>query len=252
MWVNHSQRAIALLVLVLAPGCALFAGKAKGPEEVHDLVGSIERVYVDSELARERTSSAVTALESIASQDFGDDSPAAYADFVARVEAAEEAAEQLSDSIDPMKDASRPVFDKWEDEIKQFSSASMRARSEDRLAETRKRYDEIVDAADRAVETLAEVNQGLRDHALFLSHDFNAQSINAIQADVRTLASRARELELSLETCMTAARGYVENSALPETAPLAASSNEASVSSQGEKEPAETEVKKVSTGRDRP
>ena len=68
MWANHSQRSIALLVLVLAPGCALFAGKAKGPEEVHDLVGSIERVYVDSELARERTASAVTALESIASE----------------------------------------------------------------------------------------------------------------------------------------------------------------------------------------
>ena len=252
MWVFRPRLNAALIALILAPGCALFGTKAKGPEEVHDLVGSIERVYVDAELARERCASAMTALETIASQDFGDDSPAAYADFVARVEAAEEAAAQLQDSIDPMKDAAKPVFDKWEDEIKEFSSDSMRARSEDRLAATLKRYEQIVESADRAVETLEEVNEGLRDHALFLSHDFNAASLGAIQADVRTLASRARELDLGLETCMTAARSYVETSALPETAPLRAPESDTTVADDEKTTEGKPRVEKVSARQDRP
>ena len=54
-----------------------------------------------------------------------------------------------------------------------------------------------------------------RDHAAFLAHDLNATALDEIQAEVKTVAKTARELDRNMETCQAAARAFVEQSALP-------------------------------------
>ena len=96
-----------------------------------------------------------------------------------------------------------------------FTSLELRLRSQTRLMATRERYNAILVAVDPAQPSFDGFNKNLRDHALFLGHDFNAGSVSQIVEDVRMLTVRVAELDITLDACQEAARGYLEASALP-------------------------------------
>lgn len=96
-----------------------------------------------------------------------------------------------------------------------FASENMRERSRDRLNATRGRYDEIVKEVEPTLVSLQEFNQGVRDSALFLGHDFNADALQMIAKEVSTLDTLAADLDGALGRCLQAARNYVESAALP-------------------------------------
>ena len=71
----RKQPAHVLSVAILIAGSALTScassSISQGPAQVDDLVSWIERVYVESELARERANAAVTQLEAILAAEGG-------------------------------------------------------------------------------------------------------------------------------------------------------------------------------------
>ncbi|MHC4956142.1 MAG: DUF2959 family protein, partial [Planctomycetota bacterium] len=202
------------------PGCQYFEKKTRGPKQVNDLVGSIELVYAESEVARERAMVAVGSLQKLAANDLGEDPAETFAEFVDLLERSEEQAEQLRATIGPMKEAAAPIFRQWRNDIRAFNNEKMRERSEARFDLTRERYDAILAALESAQEKYDAVNKSMRDHALFLSHDFNHDSIDMVKDDVKDVGAVATELDSKLDACMEAARIYVEATALPVTASM--------------------------------
>ena len=196
---------------------------------MNDLVGSIERVYVDAELSKEKARAAISELESIAAADFEGDAMAAYGKLMVAIDASSKQADQLRASVEPMKASAKPVFDQWAKDLEEFSSPDMRMRSQVRLEATRQRYDAVVAAVEPAQATYDVFNQGLKDHALFLSNDFNPAALAAIQDDVKNLARLASDLERQLDESLLATRAYVETAALPMTRPRAAMDDRARV-----------------------
>ena len=241
MRLSNNLRGSALLLALVLPGCAyvseFFSDEPSGPGEVNDLNGSIERVYVDAELAQATVRDAVASLEGMMDGDLGEDPAATYIAFVERLDGSEKQAEQLRDSIDPMNDNAERVFKQWEQNLREFTSPTMLKRSEQRLEATRARYEKVREAAESAHEQLVEVNQTMRDHALFLGHDLNAGSIEAVKADLREMSGDAGKLDSSLSLCMETARSYVEASALkvneqPEAAATVAKTEEKSADAE--------------------
>jgi len=245
MRLPKKTRASALLLALFLPGCAyvsdFFSDEANGPGEVNDLNGSIERVYVDAELAQATVRDAVASLEGMVDGDLGEDPAATYTAFVERVDSSEKQAEQLRDSIDPMNKNAERVFKQWEQNLREFTSPTMLKRSEQRLEATRTRYEKVREAAERAHEQLVEVNEAMRDHALFLGHDLNASSIEAVKADLREMSGEAGKLDSSLERCMESAREYVAASALKVNQPQDAAATVA----KSEEKSADAEQPKV-------
>ena len=80
---------------------------------------------------------------------------------------------------------------------------------------TRGRYDAIVAAVEPAQVSLDAFNKGLRDHALFLSNDFNPASLAALKDDVKNLSNLASSLDKQFDECLLATRAYIETAALP-------------------------------------
>ncbi|MDH3590657.1 MAG: DUF2959 domain-containing protein [Planctomycetota bacterium] len=197
-------------------GCSIFSGSNNdGPAQVNSLVGSIERVYVDAELSRERVKIALQALQAIADADFNEDAVTSYTLFVTAIEESEKQADRLRDAVEPMKKSAGPVFAQWEDDLGQFTSESMKQRSQARLDATRARYDAIVAAVDPAQEQYDAFNQALRDHALFLANDFNPSALKEIRAGVVELTDQATGMDAGFDTTMLASRSYVQSAALP-------------------------------------
>ena len=91
------------LLLAAAPGCGtmekLFSSDDGGPEQVNELVASIERVYVNSELSKEKVRVALDALGAIAASEYKGDALHAYTKLDAAVTDSEEHAETLRASV---------------------------------------------------------------------------------------------------------------------------------------------------------
>lgn len=215
----RKQPAHVLSVAMLIAGSALTScassSISQGPAQVDDLVSWIERVYVESELARERANAAVTQLEAILAAEYEDDAVQAYTRFVEALRRSEAQAERLTQQVEPMREAAQPVFDNWAASIEKFQSETMRKRSQSRLEATRQRYESILFAIEPTQTTYAKLNASLRDHALFLGNDFNPTAVEAIEEDARALITLARQLDTGFEKCLSVTRAYVEAAALP-------------------------------------
>lgn len=194
------------------------------PARVNDLVSWVERVHVESELARQQARNVVELLSEITESKFEGTAVEAYSRFIAALEESETQAEALRAAVTPMKASAEPVFDQWEKDLAQFASPSMRSKSESRMQRTKDRYEDVVRSVDPAQTALDSLNRSLRDHALFLSSDFNAHSIALIREDVSDLTGVADDLSGRFDLCLDAAQEYVNNYALPSNSSVAAPS----------------------------
>jgi len=217
--------AICLLLLGGLASCkfvnSLFRDDKGGPSDVRELNASMEQVYVEAEVAKDRIRVAVEALQTLTSPDYRGDPVAGYAVLTVALERCEEHAEKLHETVQEMRDAADPVFSKWEADLQVYASPEMRQRSEERLTATRERYQAVLAAVEPVEEGYDAVNQALRDHALFLSHDLNPAALADVRGEVGTVAESAAELNQNLDACMVATRRYVDAAALPASVPPA-------------------------------
>lgn len=191
-----------------------FGKKSAGLDKVDDLLDRIERVHVEAELSRETSDAAMNALRSICDPEFSGEALDAYTEFVKTIDDSEKQADKLRKSIGPMKKTAESVFAAWASDLEGFGSAEMRQRSQQRLEQTRQRYVAISTSVDPALWAYDALNHDLRDHALFLSHDFNSAAIADLSGEVDTLSHDSDELTKRLDKCLKACEGYIRSSAL--------------------------------------
>jgi hypothetical protein len=197
-------------------GCSLLGGEQKNSvSQVDQLLASIQSVQAESAVSKERSHAALELLEELARPEFQGDPAQAYAGFVKAIDASQQQAAKLADSVEPMKDAAEDVFGQWTKDLEAMHNARLRAQSRTRMDDTRKRYEAVVSASASARASLDAFNTDLHDHALFLGHDFNRDAVSAISGEVAALAERAKDLDQRIDACDAAAQRYIEAAGLP-------------------------------------
>lgn len=211
---QRTTTAILGLALLSTIGCQTTSRESRSIHRVDDLLTTIERVHFLSEQGQRGVREALGALHEIVAPKFGGDPATDYGAFVLALEACEAQAEELEESIDPMREAAEALFDQWTADLVAFSNPDMRARSRERLENTRRRYQAIVAAVQPTQAEFASMNRSLRDCALFLGHDFNSGAVQTLAPTVRDLTKVAKELDDRFETCMQAAAEYITTAGL--------------------------------------
>jgi hypothetical protein len=196
--------------------CVQSAKKSDGLNQVDDLLTRIEQVYVECELSDARVREAMETLAWLTSPKFDGDPVAVHAALAVAAERANLQAEELEACIAPMKASGEALFQRWGADLESFRSASMRARSAERLEATRGRYQAIVESVEPAFGRMEALNAILADSVLFLANDLNGESIAALREDVDAMLASAEELSRELGGCLAAADGYMRSAALPE------------------------------------
>lgn len=196
--------------------CVQSAKKSDGLNQVDDLLTRIEQVYVECELSDARVNEAMEMLAWLTSPEFDDDALEVHAQLALAAERAQLQSEELERCIAPMKASGEALFERWSADLAQFRSASMRARSAERLEQTRQRYEAIVQSVEPAFERMEALSSILNDSVLFLANDLNGESIAALRGDVDTMMADAELLTTDLENTLAAADGYMRSAALPE------------------------------------
>lgn len=206
-------------VAALAAGAAFTAcagqtQRSQSVQQVDELLTHIERVQVETAVAKDAAHAVLSDLCALVSPSFKGDAAPAFAEFLESAELSEQQGEVLAKSVEPMQRAADELFHRWTKDLENFGNTRMRTRSQSRLDETRTRYQSILGATQAAQIALDAYNNDLKDHALFLRHDLNATSVETIRGDVRLLNEQIQDLDKRFDATTAAARAYVESAAI--------------------------------------
>lgn len=212
-------RSRTLLGLSLAflslSACGSSSGGASGLTSVDELLGWVERVYIDAELSRQEVKTSLSGLQTIATKDFEGDPIAAFKGFSDSILGSQEQAKKLRNSYQHMQRSAMPVFERWTDDLAQFSNQEIRRRSQERLDAARAKYDAVARAVGPLLSTYDRYNQGLKDYQLFLSNDFTTASVDLMQKEADKLVELANEIDNRLDSTLKVAKAYIETAELP-------------------------------------
>lgn len=199
------KRLLVLLSLVMLVGCSSAYYGAMEKLGIHKrdiLVDRVEEARDSQVETKEQFSSALEQFKSVLAFE-GGELEKKYDELKAILDESEDRAEEVRERIDAVENVAEALFDEWEDELAQYSSASMRRSSESQLKQTRSQYYKLIGAMKKAEAKIDPVLNPLRDQVLFLKHNLNARAISSLQAElgqIETDVSRLiREMEISIK-----------------------------------------------------
>ncbi len=194
-----------LFLFMIGSGCqtAYYGAMEKlGYHKRDILVSDVQKARDSQEEAKEQFKtaleqfSAVLHFEGGALQD-------KYEKLNAEYQQSESKAQAVHDRIDSVENVSEALFDEWEIELGQYSNASLRRASQQKLDQTRTQYSQLIKAMKRAEKKMGPVLAAFKDQVLFLKHNLNAQAITSLKQELVSvegdISSLIKEMEKSIK-----------------------------------------------------
>ncbi|MCE9781797.1 DUF2959 domain-containing protein [Shewanella algae] len=152
------------------------------------MVDRVKDAKESQQEAQEQFSSALEEMQALLNHD-GGDLEKAYNKAKDEYESAQEAADDVSNRINKVEDVAEALFDEWQGEIGEISKASLRNKSQAKLKETRRSYEQLIRSMRRAESKMPPILTSMKDNMLYLKHNLNAQTIGAIKGEFASLQS---------------------------------------------------------------
>ncbi len=180
---------MALMCIVALSGCSSAYYSAMEKVGIHKRDIMVDRVVDAKESqqdAQEHFKSALEEMTALINFD-GGELEQQYNIIQEQYEDSKKAAERVSSRIEKVEDVSQALFDEWQEEIEQISSASLRRQSSSKLKETQRRYKTLIQSMYKAESKMTPVLSALKDNSLFLKHNLNAKAIGALQGEMLSI-----------------------------------------------------------------
>ncbi|XPF94846.1 DUF2959 domain-containing protein [Colwellia sp. RE-S-Sl-9] len=150
------------------------------------MLDRVEGAQTAQQEAQEQFKSALEQLSTLISFD-GGDLAEQYEITEEQYEASKAAAEEVTGKIESIESVSEALFDEWQNEIEQYSSASLKRQSQAKLKSTQRQYNALIKSMYKAKSKMDPVLATLKDNTLYLKHNLNARAIGALQGEYKTL-----------------------------------------------------------------
>lgn len=198
-------RLLWLLLALSVVGCQSVYYQTMEKVGIHKrdiLVDRVEGARDAQEESKEQFRSALERFSSVLNFK-GGELEDKYNQLNTEYERSEEKANAVHDRIDAVEDVAEALFEEWQEELDQYSSAQLRRDSESKLRQTRSRYNKLIKAMRRAEKKMGPVLAALKDQVLYLKHNLNAKAILSLQQELTTIktdvAALIREMEKSIK-----------------------------------------------------
>ncbi len=209
MTLTNACRIVVAASLLLA-GCqsAYYAAMEKVGYPKRDiLAGRVKSARESQEQAKKEITSALDEFGKVVAYQ-GGDLEAQYRRMSRKLEDAESAAEDVRTRVREVQDVGEALFREWKQELSQYSSAELRAKSERQMRATRARYDAMMTAMKRAEGRLEPALTPMRDQVLFLKHNLNARAIAGIKGEVARVDAQVTRLVDELNRSIAEAEAF--------------------------------------------
>jgi len=201
-----------VLILLFSLGCqkAYYDTMEKfGVHKRDIMVDRVEKARDSQEEAKEQFQSALEQFSTVLNFKGGklEDK---YKTLQAEYDKSEAKADDVNKRIDAVEDVSEALFAEWEDELDQYSNASLRRDSERKMVQTRRQYDQLIKAMRKAEAKIEPVLKAFRDQVLYLKHNLNAQAIASLQSELVGVESDIADLIREMEKSIGEANSFIK------------------------------------------
>ena len=203
---------VVVVMLFFTGGCQTTYYNTMEKFGVHKrdiMVDRVEDARDSQEEAKEQFQSALEKFSSVLNFK-GGELEDKYNTLKAEYDKSEAKANEVRDRIDAVEDVSEALFDEWEDELDQYSSASLRRDSEKKLSATRRQYKQLIKAMHNAEKKIEPVLTALGDQVLYLKHNLNAKAIASLQGELVTVESDIADLVREMEKSINEANSFIK------------------------------------------
>jgi DNA repair exonuclease SbcCD ATPase subunit len=118
-------------------------------------------------------------------------------------------AETVRDRIDSVENVAEALFAEWEEELGQYSNASLRRSSARKLSQTKRQYSQLISAMKRAERKMDPVLTAFHDQVLFLKHNLNAKAIASLQTEMGSVEAEVNALIKDMEASIKEADAFI-------------------------------------------
>ncbi|MBX9659941.1 MAG: DUF2959 domain-containing protein [Nitrospiraceae bacterium] len=136
---------------------------------------------------------------------------ATYKKLNSELESSEDSAEAVRKRIKDVESVADSLFAEWKTELGQYSSADLRRKSEEKLAQTKVRYNEMLGAMKRAEQRIDPVLKPLRDQVLYLKHNLNARALAAIKGELVKVDAQVDQLVKDMNKSIAEADKFIQS-----------------------------------------
>lgn len=199
---------IAPLILASCASAAYNIQERFGIEKRDILVDRVESAAESQAEAKEEFVDALTAFRAVVAVN-GGELEDTYDDMSRAYDRAESQADDARNRVDSVKRVARDLFKEWEEELGQYSDASLRRNSERQLRDTQQRYEVMVSKMDAAIASMDPVLTVFNDRVLYLKHNLNARAIAALGTETAELETDVARLIADMEQSIAAADAFI-------------------------------------------
>lgn len=202
---------IAITTLAIA-GCQSAYYSAMEKVGVHKrdiMLDRVENAQTAQQDAQQQFKSALDQLSQLINYD-GGDLAAQYELVNNQYEASKSSAEEVESRINAIENVAEALFDEWNDEIQQYSSASLKQQSQQKLKKTQRNYQSLIKSMHRAKDRMAPVLSALKDNSLYLKHNLNAQAIGALQGEYKTIKRDVESLVAEMSKAIEQSQQFID------------------------------------------
>lgn len=204
------------LGLGLVPGCSsvsIAAKEAMGYTKRDQLVDRVEAARDQQTEAKEQFASALEEFMAVtgaaAPGTKAGDLEAKYKKLSKAFEASESEAAAVNKRIGEVETVANKLFKEWQQELDQYTNASLRSASERQLADTKQQYAKLIGAMKAAEGKMQPVLDAFRDQVLFLKHNLNAQAISSLGSTVTEIQGDVTRLIQEMEASISEADSFI-------------------------------------------
>lgn len=201
----------AALLLLCLPGCsgAYYGAMEKlGMEKRHILADRVEDGRNEQQEAQEQLLSTYELFKQATGFE-GGDLEAYYRRVDGGYEDSTARAQEVRDRIESIEKVAKDLFEEWAVELELISNRDLRSKSAVNLRNTKQRYGRLIQAMNRAADSMDPVLTAFRDQALYLKHNLNAAAITSLERNARAIQSDVDALIRSMETSIAEADAFI-------------------------------------------
>jgi len=141
----------------------------------------------------------------------GGDLEATYKKLNSELKSSEDSAETVRSRIKDVESVADSLFAEWKTELGQYSSADLRRKSEEKLTQTKTRYNEMLGAMKKAEQRIDPVLKPLRDQVLYLKHNLNARALAAIKGELVKVDAQVDQLVKDMNKSIAEADKFIQS-----------------------------------------
>lgn len=181
-----------------------------GIEKRELLAKRVENAKDSQEEAQEKFRDALERFQAVTGHD-GGELEDEYEELREAYESARDQAADVKQRIDQIDSVADALFDEWQAELAQYSDASLRQSSAERLTRTRAQVRELLRVMRKAEKTLDPVLHKLNDRVLYLKHNLNASALSGLRAKLPELQSDVDRLVREMQASISEADAFIDS-----------------------------------------